>query len=263
MPGRPWRSLLFAALVALVLGGSGMGIWIWARLRPVVQPLQRGLAGDGAAVDGADVLLREQLARLGAENAVLRNRIAEYQQIKGEGGIAPQRVVVARARVVGRTARQGRRWCELDVGAVDGVLRGMAVSSGWTLLGIVGGLQDGRSLVQQVGDSESRIAAVIIDPARQVLAEGVIAGTGQRDRFDLLHVAGREGLDIRPGLAVVSAGSDGRLPFGLVLGEVETARPPGAAAGRGPGDRWQITVRALRSADDVESVLVLRFDAAR
>jgi cell shape-determining protein MreC len=258
-----WKPVLTAVAVA---GVAMLGPLAWVRgwLEPVLAPLATALSppGDLALSDPAGVL-REQVARLAAENAELRERLSEFQAIQGEGGIPPARLVVARGRIIARTRRTGRRFLELDVGRVDGVQKGMAVTLGWTLIGQVSGTDDGRCLVQEVGDGESRIAAAVVDPGGPALngvqptppkrlAEGVLAGHGQRARFTLDFVEASPDLELVPNLAVVTAGADGRFPAGLVLGKIVSATHAGT-------ESWQVEVAPARDAELAESVLILRF----
>ncbi len=258
-----WKPVLAAVAVA---GVAMLGPLVWIRnwLEPVFAPLASAVspAGDLAAADPGGAL-REQVARLAAENAELRERLSEFQAIQGEGGVPPARLVVARGRIIARTRRTGRRFLELDVGRVDGVQKGMAVTLGWTLIGQVSGTDDGRCLVQEVGDGESRIAAAVIDPggpglsgapvtAPKRLAEGVLAGRGQRARFALDFVEASPDLELVPGQAVVTAGADGRFPAGLVLGRIFSATHAGT-------ESWQVEVAPARDAELAESVLILRF----
>jgi cell shape-determining protein MreC len=252
MTARSRHLLIAAGLLALtLLLTAGLG---WRRLSTVARPWQRGLApggGDTALVDQLQSA-REQVVQLNAENVVLRTRLEEYRTLRGEGGILLERTVVVRARIIGRTLRLGRRYCELDAGAVDGVAKGMAACAGLSLVGMVVGVQDGRCLVQQVTDSESRIPATLFDGPK-LLAEGVLAGTGQRGLLLLEFIEDRSGLAVTPGMQVVTAGSDGRLPPGLVLGAVS------AAARSTTADHWRVEVSPLRSAEAAESLLVLNF----
>jgi cell shape-determining protein MreC len=256
---RPMASRSRHALVGMVLlattlavTASGLVTYVWGRLDAAIRPWQRGLASTGQETEGESIATREQMLRLGTENTLLRTRLAEYEAIRGEGGLDPQQAVVVRARIVGRTVRSGRRYVELDAGALDGVTKGMPVCAGWSLVGVVSGLQDGRCLVQQVTDSGSRIPAAILG-GKEVLAEGVLTGTGKRGQLELAFVEDRPGLAIVPGLTVVTVGTDERIPSGLVLGTVREANRSSTA------DHWRIAVAPLRTADAAESLLVLGF----
>lgn len=245
---RRWFAIagLALATLALALGAKAL----WGRPGWLLDRWQRAVAGGGVA-DDPDADLHAQVVRLNAENAALRMRLGQYDQIRGEGGFPPERVVVARGRVVGRTARIGRRYLELDVGTSDGVVRDLPVAAGWRLAGMVVGVREGRCLVEELSDSESRVPAAILD-GRQILAEGVLAGDGEPGWARLDFVEPREGLRIDAGQNIVSAGSDGRLPPGLVIGTVETARNEGGS------EHWKIRVRLATTAAALESLLVLK-----
>jgi len=256
MTGRS-RTLL---IIAVALGGTALAAWSGLTRFPpgavagAVEPVQRALAGHEAETTPEQrlVQMEEQLVRVSAENALLRTRLQDYLAIRGEGGIPPEQSVVVRARIISRTVRQGRRYCELDAGAVDGVNIGMAACLGWSLVGAVVGVQEGRALVQLVSDSESRIPATLLD-GEMVLAEGVLTGSGKRGLLLLDYIEEREGLQITAGQRVVTAGSDGRFPPGLVLGTVTAAtRSPTAG-------HWHVEVVPLREADSADSLLMLKF----
>ena len=112
----------------LIAGGAGilalsgtmafgpMG-WLRSHLAPLTQPVAEAFAAKGTtAADDVAGGLREQVAKLGAENAEMRIRLSEYAQIQGEGKVPAERVVIARGRIIGRTRRSGRRYLELDIG---------------------------------------------------------------------------------------------------------------------------------------------------
>ncbi len=247
-----------ALALSLGLGWSGAFNLAWRRLSGLVAPWQRAMSPVGNQVPASPeqqlAAAQEQVIQLNAENVLLRTRLAEYLAIRGEGGLPPEQVVVVRARIIGRTQRLGRRYLELDAGAVDGVVKGMAVCSGWSLVGMVSGVQEGRCLVQQLTDAESRLPAALFD-GDKMLAEGVIAGIGKRGQLLLDFVEDREGLNVVPGMHVVTAGSDIRLPAGLVIGTV-------TAAGRSStADHWRIDVAPQRVAEAAESLLVMKFSA--
>ena len=250
------RVVLIAAGVAGVLL-LGPLAWLRGWLAPAIAMAAGALAPTGQpAAEVPDAVLREQVAHLGSENTMLRARLADYAAISGEGRVDPAAAVVARGRIISRTRRVARRYLELDVGRVDGVAKGMAVVMGWTLVGQVTGTDDGRCLVQEITDSESRVAAVILSVGDglkppQRLSEGVLAGRGRRGELALEFVETAPDLVLSPGMAVVTAGVDGRFPVGLVLGEIRSASHAG-------GEAWQVTVAPQRDPQLAESLLVLR-----
>ncbi len=273
------------ACVLVVFSAAALGPlgWVRSRLAPLMQPVASALSARGVvAADDPVATWREQVAKLAADNTELRARLSEYGQIQGEGKIPAERVVVARGQIIGRTRRSGRRYLELDIGRVDGVIKGMPVAMGWTLVGQVAGTDDGRCLVQELTDGESRVAAMVIDPgAGSVtvvppgdspgmkpdpekaaaekndgavrLCEGVLAGSGRRGELTLTFIDAGAELPLRAGLSVVTAGADGRYPAGLVLGTIREATHAGT-------DAWQVRVRQPRDPELAESLLVLRFD---
>ena len=256
----PPRHLTIALALAVATGGlvwTGIAERAWQWLGTPLLPWQRQLAArEEGAAEAAQTQARERLIRLNAENVILRRRLGEYQEIAGEGRVPPAQIVVARGQIVERTLRQGRRFCQLDVGAVDGVEVDMAAVLGWSLVGMVVGRSPGRCLVREITDSESRIPAALFDDD-ELLAEGVLRGTGDTGHAILEFVEDRPGLVVEPGQSVVTVGLDRGAPAGLALGEVIGAERGGAA------DHWQIRVRPLRSAATSDSLLILRLaDAA-
>ncbi len=263
---------------AAALGPLG---WLRSRLAPLMQPVASAFSARGlVAADDPAATWREQVAKLAADNTELRARLSEYGQIQGEGKIPVERVVVARGQIIGRTRRSGRRYLELDIGRVDGVIKGMPVAMGWTLVGQVAGTDDGRCLVQELTDGESRVAAMVLDPGAGTaaaveeslpkrtdnektpadksdgavrLCEGVLAGNGRRGELTLTFIDAGADLPLRAGLSVVTAGADGRYPAGLVLGTIREATHAGT-------DAWQVRVKQPRDPELAESLLVLRFD---
>lgn len=244
------RRTLIIIGIGLAVTGSGAAAWLRGMLDPVLVPMQRALTVEGDAPDRLRQL-DDQVAKLAAENALLRSRLAQYQAVGGESGLAAQVAKTLRGRVIARTQRADRRYVELDVGGIDGVDERMVVADGVNAVGLVVAVQERRCLVQELGDGESRVAAAILG-VDGVLAEGVLAGTGDADAHRLEQIEDREGLVIRQGMAVVSAGADQRFPIGMPIGTVRSAS-------KGPGDdHWKITVRP-RAGTWPETLLVLKF----
>lgn len=211
--------------------------------------------------DNDDAVVSDLLLRLNAENAELRRRIREYDSIQAELGtrIFPEQLL--RARVVSRSADHGRHFLEIDRGALSGVAVGDPVVVGWTLVGVVRGERANRSLVQLLSDRESRVAVSIYaatltaadgETADIPLAQGVIAGVGERHHLQVVHVEARSTVQIREGMHVVTSGLDEHMPFGLAVGEVVEARP------RPDSDLWDIVVQPLRPWGSYPTVVVIR-----
>lgn len=246
---KPWLAIAGLGAATTVLA-AGAAAALWGRPDWLLTPWQRAIAPSPEQHQALHTL-QDQVARLSAENILLRSRLKQYANIAGEGGFPPERIVVARGRIVGRTMRAARRFLELDVGSGDGLVRDLPVADGWSLVGLVSGVRESRCLVQDLTDAESRVPASIIDGSG-VLAEGVLSGTGEAGVASLDFIEPREDLRIDPGMAVISAGSDGRLPPGLAIGHIESAI-------RGSGaEHWKLRVRLSGDAASTESLLVLR-----
>ncbi len=254
MPTPPRQILVAGILVAvgLVLVASEVVQQAWNRQAGLLEPWQRAMAGAGLADDGSEAARTvEALANAQAELAMLRGRLTEYESIRGEGGIDPRDALLGRPHVIARSTRQGRRYVEIDFGSLDGVEPGMAAIVGWSLVGVVDGVNEGRSSIRQVTDAESRVPAVLMADDR-VVAEGVLAGNGTRGLLSLDFVEDRQGLLIEPGQRVVTAAQPPTIPRGLVLGVV-------TAASRSPAtDHWRIEVVPLHVAEACETLALLR-----
>jgi cell shape-determining protein MreC len=247
-------------LVALtvVVAASALADRAWGLTAP---PAGLTAALAGSRSDARDPSTNEKLMTLTADNARLRARLADYQAVPGEDILARWETV-GRGAIAARSSRLGRRYVELDLGADQGATPGMAVMAGGALIGLVAGIRPGRSLVQLMSDSATRIPACLVDRSNgpTVLAQGVAAGTGRAGLLRLDLVEDREGLSVAPGMLVATSGN-GTLPAGLVIGTVVSAVRPGA--GVDTDGHWRIEVRPLRSAEQEDSLLVVRTGQVR
>lgn len=250
------RPLVVAAALALL----GLGLTTGGLLRPLQWlsgPFTTWRADRVPVGPGSDVIaLRELAVRLHAENLELRRRLEEYAEVEARVAAGAPLRILCRSRVVARSGRRGRHFLEIDAGLAEGVERGLAVSSGWSLVGMVVGEQAGRSLVRLLHDPESRIPARLVDVDQTgeetLLSLGLCIGTGRVDRLRLDFVEQRPGLDPAPGMMAISAGGPEGIPPGLVLGRVvEVERSPDR-------DHWQIALEPLRPLASEASLLVLR-----
>ncbi|TVR45248.1 MAG: rod shape-determining protein MreC [Planctomycetota bacterium] len=261
------RRLIIAAvilmLLAVILGLTGALVGLWSPFAQYADRWRAGFHGLGTEdISDQQREVDDQVRRLQAENNQLRQRLREYQSMDSEIGtrIFPEQLL--RARVVARSAEHGRHFLEIDRGALQGVHVGDPVVVGWTLVGVVRGERANRSLVQLLSDTESRIAVSLFDPASLKgndeaapllpVAQGVIAGTGDRHGLRVVHVEARSGIQIRTGLQVLTSGLDERIPFGLIIGEVVEARP------RADSDLWDIEVAPARPWGSYPTVVALR-----
>ncbi len=159
--------------------------------------------------------LRQQIARLEAENAHLRESVITSGQLADLTAAAGASNVGATlaAAVVLRDPAPGRDVIVIDRGASDGVRKGQPVlGSGATLIGLVSSVQQDRARVRLLSDPQSAIAAVVQSTRTQT------ALTGSRDglRLEFAPV----GDPISEGDLVLTSGLIGGLPGGLLAGQV-------------------------------------------
>lgn len=254
--------LLILLSVTLVVGFSGLGSRAWSAMMAAGDRFRAGMLALDHSLVEPGTEHADHLLRLATENAELRRRIREYDSLHAELGtrIFPEQLL--RARVIARSAEQGRHFLEIDQGALQGISRGDPVVVGWTLVGVIRAEQAERSLVQLLTDSESRVAVSLyhasfgLNTEDQVsdspVAHGVIAGSGDRHALRVMHVEARAGVQMVPGMQVLSSGLDPLIPFGLVIGEVVEAEP------RADSDLWDITVQPARAWGSYPTVVAVR-----
>jgi hypothetical protein len=152
--------LLVAACAAAA--ASGAGAWLAARALGPLRDWRAGTAATDESAPGDG--LAEANARLAAENIELRRRLREHESLDGDPRLGDGATLPLRARVVARTSQDGRRFLELDHGAIDGIAVGDPVLGGDTLVGVVRGVQAATSLVQAVDDQEFRMVVGVLPP---------------------------------------------------------------------------------------------------
>ena len=238
--------LVISVLIALIPAVRGL----WVMTDQPVAAWRSQLIAESGSVENALAEAAEEIARLRTQHAEAVRRLAEFEEILNESNLDPEQVVLTRATVVARSTGPGAQVLEINRGAVDRVRKHMAITVGWSLIGVVIGEQAGRSLVRLLTDAQSRIPAKIIGPDGAVLGRGVCAGTGDLRQLDLRMVEDQPGLIVEAGQYVVSAGGPGVVPPDLILGVIEQARREEAS------DHWAIDVEPLREVG--ATVLVLK-----
>jgi cell shape-determining protein MreC len=242
-------ALGLAGLGALI-GLSGLLRWPWQALDRPGAALREALVPD--AVDDPALDLAEETARLRERCADLGRRLSAYEELAGGAATDVQEVLLTPALVRSRGDRHAAHLVEIDRGAADGVGRGLAVTVGWSLVGVVRGEQSGRSLVQLVTDPVSRIPAHLVTADGVTIALGSLAGTGSWTALELRLVQDRPGLEIAAGQLVVTADGHEAVPPGLLLGRVVSAQRSSS------DDHWRIAVEPLRSPALLTRVQVLK-----
>ncbi len=253
---RNWRrhliTLSLLIFVTIILGPLGLGEWIWSKPRHMTEQLMvsQTQAGD-EAYDKEMHELRESLLLKSKEVADLQARLLSMKQSKELTDNGTMEIISYDARVTSRTRGQREQYVEINRGALEGVRRGMAVCAGRSLLGLVIGEHRHSSLVRLISDPQSHVAAHIYDGNTR-LEGGVLVGAKQSGMCEMKFIEDRAGLLIEPEQYIVSAGTDGIVPEGLILGIVVKAE-------RGKdSDNWQILVQPLRPIHAVTEVIVSR-----
>jgi rod shape-determining protein MreC len=163
-------------------------------------------------------LLRAQAMRLKARVAAIERELAACGRLRD---ILPDEIysAIPAGVILKRGIASHRRTVIVDRGSAHGVKTGMPVVSGYTLVGVV----------ISAGSSSSRVQ-LLTDPAFR--AVGFLGGTGEEGLFEgtggekcaakMRYL--RDAEEVRPGDAVLTAGTFGRFPRGFVIGAV-TGKP--------------------------------------
>lgn len=200
----------------------------------VSSPLQSALTGAFGGVSGViDGYLalrgahleatscRAQLAETQAELNTLTEARAENERLKAalafsEAASGPAVV----ARVIGLNASPQFQSFRIDRGEAEGVRVGMPVVTPKGVVGQVVRAVAGSADVMVMIDPQSRIGAVV----QRSRVRGTVVGAGDGQKM-LLDYVRRED-DITDGDVVVTAGTDGIYPRGLVVGTVRGVSRP-------------------------------------
>ncbi len=219
--------------------------------RVLYAPLRWGkeLWGSYVALQGLKVeneALRDEIHRLRQElaryreaiiaNERLRRLLALKERVPGPG---------LAANVVGVDLAPWSATLTIDLGKKDGVEPGMAVLCEAGVIGQVIDSSTDFSKVLLITDVKSAVAAVV----QRNRSRGILKGTGDK-ACELAYV--EKGVDVQPGDIIVTSGTDGVFPKGLLLGRV-TYVSQGAA----PDLFQEIRVEPVTDPKKVEEVIVL------
>ncbi len=212
-----FRALLFLLLalsIPFVLGASsGVDSLLMGNVLGLLPAAQGALP---TAEDQAG--WREACYRLLKENAELRSRLlalGDPARLKAlDQSWWEQNPIRVEARVVARDASPFRGSLVLSVGAREGIREGSAVLVGDALLGVVAKVGPRSCQVRLLTDPGMRVWAAVQSEKEE--SKGYVEGSGE-DEFSMHLVrAGAAG----PQSPVFTAGGDGLLPRGLLLGRV-------------------------------------------
>jgi rod shape-determining protein MreC len=228
---------VFAALVVLVgvlvFMPSGCKQQIQANLLQFISPVlktgssvQQGLGGMSGGLKKLDELekenrqLRQENEQLRTTNNLLKNLETEVNRLNKALGFrerSPFRLIPARV-----IARDNATWwstCSIDRGSADGLATDMAVVTESGLVGKITTVAKNISSVVLVSDESLRVSVSIEGTNEQ----GIFSGTRASTNFspDLRVRFLTKTADIRPGMQVVTSGTGGVFPSGVVVGKVK------------------------------------------
>ncbi len=190
--------------------------------------------------------LRDEVKRLQGElsryrEALIANeRLRKLLKLKEHSSVP-----VLAANVIGVDLAPWAATVTVDIGKKDGVGPGMVALSG---SGVVGHIIDSSYMFSKIlllSDTKSAVGALI----QRNRARGILKGAGNwMCRMDYVE----KGVDVQVGDAIVTSGTDGIFPKGLLLGNVIRVSPGSAS------DLFQeIYVKPAADLKRLENVVVL------
>jgi len=164
-------------------------------------------------------MLREEVRRLTAENAELRDAAEENVRLRQELGFKSTfPLPLISARVIARVPSGWFSTCIIDRGTLDGVQPGCAVA---TFRGLVGQVQKASptsSTVLMLSDSSSSVGGIV----QRSRVNGICQGQNA-DTLLLNYLAAES--DVKVGDLVVSSGIGQLVPKGLLIGRIVSVKP--------------------------------------
>jgi len=210
--------------------------------------------------DGQEIF--STMAGFRAENQRLKKRIQELEIERNnllEAGATNRRLqellefrsslpaASVTASIIGNSASSWFQTCLLDKGTADGVRKGMAVV---TPLGIIGQAifaSAHTAKVLLITDSNSGVDALV----QRTRARGIVSGSLENGMI-MKYVKRSE--DIQEGDRLITSGSDGVFPKGLIIGWVSKVRKQNL------GLFQYVEVTPAVTSSRIENVLVLSAD---
>lgn len=165
--------------------------------------------------------LKESNIKLATENLELYGRLAKLSQIEEENALLKEKINLAEknfwitnlANIIGRDFENNRSFI-IDKGTNDGIAVGMTVIfKGEVVVGKISDANYNTSKVKTIIDVSSKIAAITSSGK----VSGLVRGLGSDVIFDL--IAKNKKPEI--GDLVISSGTDGLWPRGLLIGKVK------------------------------------------
>lgn len=180
---------------------------------------------------------RAQLTQLQEDNILLREQL-HFSTTTNRAGVG--------AEAIGRGIDPVATTIIINRGALDGVEVGRAVIVGnGIFIGRIVSVQENSAIVQLINDTQSRIAATILNHDHSL---GIVEG-GFGISVRLKFIPQNE--EVKVGDIVISSGLQENIPRGLVIGTVE-------AVEKKPQEPFQQAIlRPLRNLNDITIVTVL------
>lgn len=161
--------------------------------------------------------LQEENAHLIDMTARIRRALIENQQLRSMLALKSQSTTpLIPANVIGRTSEGGKYFVTLDAGSNDGVHISDPVITGSGLVGIVIAVSSDFSLVRTLLDSDSRIAARLVNAS----ADGLIVAGGFGE-LAMKNVSRR--YSVKTGDIVETSTLSSLVPPGIVIGVASKA----------------------------------------
>ncbi len=169
-------------------------------------------------------MLKESNIKLATENLELYGKLAKLSQIEKENALLKEKLNLtdknfwntSLANIIGRDFENNRSFV-IDRGAFDGIAVGMPVIfKGEVIVGKISDVNYNTSKVKTIIDVSSKIAAV----SSTGNVSGLVRGLGSDIVFDL--IAKNKKPEI--GDLIISSGTDGLWPRGLLIGKVKQVR---------------------------------------
>jgi rod shape-determining protein MreC len=180
--------------------------------------------------------LFKQIADLHRENQQLREQLMQVQEAWRENARLRQALnwqqrapwQLKLARVIGQDPANWWRTIIIDVGSRDreGIRTNMTVITADGLVGRISEVGMDRSRVVMVGDPTCRFSAQVQEPRdKSIVAKGIVSPSpSSLDRMlvDLVYVPG--GSLLKPGQPVMTSGTGGIFPKGIIVGQIVDVR---------------------------------------
>lgn len=222
--------IVSAGALVVVIGltnAKGPLEWLYnITLAPVSRSLSN--AGSGISATMADIgrvsSLASDNAKLARENEGLRQRLAADAETRRDNellrqqlgldvaGSAPQ----VAAEVLAFQPDSYRQFITINKGSTDGLKAGQAVLSEGVLAGLIASVSSHSAKIILVVDPEFKLAAKVQgNDAADGIIQGQLGGGLVMQKID--HTK-----QVRPGDTVTTSGLGGRVPAGLLIGQVQS-----------------------------------------